>query len=96
MKSRNARLVVQDANERSFHAFRLRAQSDVDAFGRRLKLHFKYFPDETVRVRVLDKATNKVLVDVTAPVSQQVDTMYLNFADIRLRIEVDAVLPADK
>ncbi len=93
LRSRNARLIVQDAVGSSFHVVRLTSQCDVVAGGRHIRLRVKLIADQMVRVTVIDKKARNTLVDVTAPVDPGSDVMYLNFPDMRLRIEVDAVRP---
>lgn len=95
LRSRNARLIVQDADGQSFHVVRLTSQCDVVASGKSIRLRTKLIADQMVRVTLEDRAAKTTLVDVTAPVDPGADVMYLNVRDIRLRVEVDAVRPSE-
>lgn len=93
LRSRNARLIVQEADGQSFHVVRLTSQCDVVASGKPIRLRTKLIADQMVRVTLEDRAAKTTLVDVTAPVDPGADVMYLNVRDIRLRVEVDAARP---
>jgi hypothetical protein len=93
LRSRNARLIVQDEAGRSFHVVRLTSRCDVVAAGTPIRLRVKVIADRMVRVSVENKNTKVRFIDVTAPIELGADTMYLNYGDIHLRIEVDAVHP---
>ncbi len=89
LKSRNARLIVQDANSQSFHAMRLAPAQDVHVLGRTLHLRLKY-AENTVRVTLNDRTKKIVIADLTVPNDPDAGTLNLNFDDVRMKIEVDA------
>jgi hypothetical protein len=89
LRTRNVRLIVQDAEERSFHATRLNPSQDIHAFGRKFHMELRIV-DDRVYVKVVDKENQATLADVSVPYTDEVGTLYLNIDDVRLRIEADA------
>jgi hypothetical protein len=95
LRSRNARLIVQDGDGQSFHVVRLTPRCDVVAAGKPIRLRVKIIADQMVRVTLEDRTAKTTFVDVTAPIDPGADVMYLNYGDIHLRIEVDAARPGE-
>lgn len=91
LRARNARLNVQDANSGSFYVTRFNATTDVNAFGRKLRIKVKHLDEKTLQLAVRDLATNRGLVDIAVAIDDDDGQLYLNFDDIRLTIELDAV-----
>lgn len=91
LRQRNARLNVQDAKSRSFYVMRFNATTDIDAFGRKLRLKVKHLDSKTLQLSVRDLANNRGLVDIAVAIDDDAGQLYLNFDDIRLTIEMDAI-----
>ena len=89
LRTRNVRLIVQDAEERSFHATRLNPSQDIHAFGRKLHMELR-IADNRVYVKVADKDNQAILADVSVPYTDEEGKLYLNIDEVRMRIEVDA------
>src|SRR5262245_24607278 len=78
LRSRNARLTVQDGDGHSFHVIRLTSRCDVVAAGKPIRLYVKLIADQIVRVTLEDRGAKTTLVDVSVPVDPGAGTMYLN------------------
>jgi hypothetical protein len=89
LRARNARLIIQEADARTFHAMRVNPSTDVHAFGQSFNIRLRY-REQMVHVRLEDKIKGVVLVDVALPDDGSAGTVNLNVANVQMRIEVDA------
>ena|GEM_PF-4943493 len=89
LRTRNVRLIVQDAEERSFHATRLNPSQDIHAFGRKFHMELR-IANNRLYAKVEDKDKHTILADVSVPYTAEEGTLYLNFDEVKLRIEADA------
>ena len=90
LKERNARLVVKDAKSPSFHAINLKPTTQIVAFGRDLRFEIRLLDDHTAWVSVYDNAAKRPLVGVQAPITDEAGVLNLDFADVHVKLNVDA------
>jgi hypothetical protein len=96
LRSRNARLTVQDGEGHSFHVVRLTSRCDVVAAGKPIRVRVRLVTDQLVRVTLEDRNAKTTLIDVSTPVDPSAGTMDLNYGDIHLKLDIDAASSSEK
>ena len=89
LKTRNARLTIQEAGSKSFFVVKVLPVTNLGTSTAKLRFQIKVLNPQTLQVSVYNRTKKQLLVNLTIPFSASAGTMNLNIDDITLKMDID-------
>jgi hypothetical protein len=89
LRSRNARIRIEDATNQNFFGLRLDSVTEINACGHHLRLRINRTDGDTLQLTLSEMPSNKTIFDISATLDHQQDTAKLDYKNVQMTMSFD-------